>query len=770
MSSGNLHISTQFTEDVIAKTPSKCERPSCQAIIQVGDQRIYLASQNPNVSGKYVCKACFDHYARKSVTLARVVHEDSASSTSIQTKQREESNAVASAKLTPVSARLINISDVQQMINEGQRKGANTPQGRVTSMPPSSSSVVGGPNIHNPSYFQNFFSHHSTPSISASGYSASHALYAQEHKRWSTAAYKGSLAPGQIPVNAQTKAMVPIVAGVGYELLLGKTEQTGIKEGISVDYGLTPQELAQAIRSCVIKPLTKLFPGFPWDFSKSRVRETAIWQDILANRDLTEPYFQGRFLKAKSGKSAAGTYTFSPPNKPVSFIVIIDRNQWIEAERMTQDSDAAYVPEPKRLIESVASDSSEKHTHQHDHAFPLTRKRKELASPHSTTDNSDIRKRREPANSHQTIDTSDAFSTLSYVEDEYSFDKKNQNNTNNTGESVQFKSLDANEVTRGLLLGGQQSVLELKQRFDAIRIESILCYPIVFTPFHDLGSNNQSSIISSKGYFAQLSFNDHTDFISKGGFKTAHSALLEWTSASPSGLLGSWLTSPISIAMKRLYTQRKDPKTGAMVLKRFAYADESIKTLMEATSLAYADSILQFAYGFINNFLNKQGSNLDSDDLPFSIPKLRFVKACIAYSFGKGKQQAASTSYSAAYLLEELIPTELPFIKYIHNADAVPLLEESEPGYDTSKFLCFVQHVQFVESHGQVFLSDFQGAGDLLTDPQVMTHPKLKDGNGNPLQNLFGEGNVEEAFMKFPSQHKCNEYCTWFDLEPINTE
>lgn len=30
---------------------------------------------------------------------------------------------------------------------------------------------------------------------------------------------------------------------------------------------------------------------------------------------------------------------------------------------------------------------------------------------------------------------------------------------------------------------------------------------------------------------------------------------------------------------------------------------------------------------------------------------------------------------------------------------------------------------------------------------------------------LFGEGNVENAFMEFTSQHKCNKYCTWFELK-----
>ena len=52
------------------------------------------------------------------------------------------------------------------------------------------------------------------------------------------------------------------------------------------------------------------------------------------------------------------------------------------------------------------------------------------------------------------------------------------------------------------------------------------------------------------------------------------------------------------------------------------------------------------------------------------------------------------------------------FIKYIHNADAVPLQEHklhNEPGYEIEVFLCFIQHVQFMCTHGQAYISDFQG-------------------------------------------------------------
>lgn len=32
---------------------------------------------------------------------------------------------------------------------------------------------------------------------------------------------------------------------------------------------------------------------------------------------------------------------------------------------------------------------------------------------------------------------------------------------------------------------------------------------------------------------------------------------------------------------------------------------------------------------------------------------------------------------------------------------------------------------------------------------------------------LFGGGNIPEAFVKFPEQHVCNLFCTWYDLKPL---
>jgi len=38
--------------------------------------------------------------------------------------------------------------------------------------------------------------------------------------------------------------------------------------------------------------------------------------------------------------------------------------------------------------------------------------------------------------------------------------------------------------------------------------------------------------------------------------------------------------------------------------------------------------------------------------------------------------------------------------------------------------------------------------------------------------SLFGDGNLGEAFAKFPAEHMCkgNRWCQWFELKALNAE
>jgi len=50
--------------------------------------------------------------------------------------------------------------------------------------------------------------------------------------------------------------------------------------------------------------------------------------------------------------------------------------------------------------------------------------------------------------------------------------------------------------------------------------------------------------------------------------------------------------------------------------------------------------------------------------------------------------------------------------------------------------------------------------------PAIVHVQKISDISIRQLGNdLFGDGNLGEAFDQFPIQHKCNKYCQWFKLE-----
>ncbi|KIK60634.1 hypothetical protein GYMLUDRAFT_998765, partial [Collybiopsis luxurians FD-317 M1] len=109
------------------------------------------------------------------------------------------------------------------------------------------------------------------------------------------------------------------------------------------------------------------------------------------------------------------------------------------------------------------------------------------------------------------------------------------------------------------------------------------------------------------------------------------------------------------------------------------------------------------------------------------------------------------------FLLEEQIPLQdgESFVKYIHNGSPQPNLGPNKPEYYICLFLCACQHLQYIKTHCTAFVSDFQGAGGLLTDAQIMTLP---------LHRLFGGGNVDTSFQNFSQEHQCNVFCQWMDL------
>ncbi|KAG2113268.1 hypothetical protein BD769DRAFT_1364205, partial [Suillus cothurnatus] len=193
--------------------------------------------------------------------------------------------------------------------------------------------------------------------------------------------------------------------------------------------------------------------------------------------------------------------------------------------------------------------------------------------------------------------------------------------------------------------------------------------------------------------------------------------------------------------------------------------DKIVKLVKEANVLYWSRSLLQLTYAFID------GCIASSDEpLPFIIPHVRFVDAGMAISYSqwdpKPTRAGSKTgSTCVGYLVEELIEgSPDAFLKFIHNMDSNPLLDQDDYHYEVVLFFAFTQHVQYVKTGGLAFISDYQGSTELLTDPQILTD--LSVGQG---KDLFGEGNIECTVSMFEKQHKCNEFCKWpgFGLAPF---
>ncbi|KAG1741219.1 hypothetical protein EDD22DRAFT_786753 [Suillus occidentalis] len=233
-----------------------------------------------------------------------------------------------------------------------------------------------------------------------------------------------------------------------------------------------------------------------------------------------------------------------------------------------------------------------------------------------------------------------------------------------------------------------------------------------------------------------------------GEFKTAHQG---WLTLTPPPVSGFGSVAHQEIVVKQLFEQvyPHGVSTGPFKIGRFSMADELPKLFKEANVLYWASSLLQLTYDFIDCRLTS------SCPPPFAIPRVRFVEAGLALAFVQGpavasKPASKTCPIRACYLLEELIVGgDDVFLKFIHNMDANPLLDELDYGYDLAVFFSFTQHVQYVKTSGLAFISDYQGVGG---------------------QDIFGDGNIEVAVTMFEAQHICNDYCEWAGLEKYRSQ
>ncbi|KAJ4466609.1 hypothetical protein C8J55DRAFT_408662, partial [Lentinula edodes] len=173
----------------------------------------------------------------------------------------------------------------------------------------------------------------------------------------------------------------------------------------------------------------------------------------------------------------------------------------------------------------------------------------------------------------------------------------------------------------------------------------------------------------------------------------------------------------------------------------------------ECTVLMWCNSLLNHSLAYIQLVHA-------SSPCPLPIYNLSFVAAALASGSGV-------TAKPVVYIIKDRIPGD--WQKYIVNSTAIPLISKDDPEYYRALFMSFIQHVQFEKTDGLAFISDWQGVGNLLSDLQLMTHPLKLAAMHEALStesalNLYGDGNLPAAFMRFPEEHICNEYCTWAGL------
>ncbi|KAG2129429.1 hypothetical protein DEU56DRAFT_872489 [Suillus clintonianus] len=224
------------------------------------------------------------------------------------------------------------------------------------------------------------------------------------------------------------------------------------------------------------------------------------------------------------------------------------------------------------------------------------------------------------------------------------------------------------------------------------------CVPITFRLFD----------IPSIGFAALVS----TPFSTTDSKYTVAALTIDTSSKSMIGLAGSFKTchpaliSNADVVAKRVFF-RKGQTMGRC---RFAREDELEKTLDEVNCLYWGTSLLGMAYTFVDEML-KTGNV--SQDVVVELPRLRLVRAALAIP------DDPNNDLGANYLIEERISGK--FVKYINNNSAVPAHSLEGREAVIGLFLCFVQHVQYHLTNNMVYLSDFQGSGNLLTDCQVLT-------------------------------------------------
>ncbi|KAG0706908.1 hypothetical protein DFH29DRAFT_995495 [Suillus ampliporus] len=704
----SYELVSQFTEDAFAHEDRICERSACAAKIRKGEPCFYIATIVIGQRGHFVCGACHRHYEGKRATSVRP---------SVQRPDAQVIRQNINAAWKPAS-----VQAVQQPPRVVATSASYGHAGPDIAVP----SSWGNTNAGQPGYSWG------NTNAGQPGYSANHVQYGAERERWAKQAYA-------VPPAETISLEVSAVREGGNRRKGTRGIPFGnICEGKKdVDARIDAPGLIALALDTIWPKIQAFAGGFPWRQDQFIIRDGG-WVD-LSNHPPHQPYFYSQCMHATRKGSCAMTF------KPKQFLlyVVVPTAQWEDYETWLDKAKEERFSTHSRSAPSV----KEVHSSLHSSA----------AADSSTVSSS------EAPSSEALFEVPSQAPVKRQFLREITSVPSSPPLKKAAPAKVAFRSPDREQLREVLKSGGTANI-DVQQML-TVQHEIIEFFPVPTCPLSVILKDPQLHAAfrtdTELGHSGQLTVQTSTnDMLGAGGFKTAHPGFLTLFSA-PETLLGSRPRQ--KVAVKRPFYKNYPPGSSKNPMRftigRYTISDELPKLFKEANMLYWARALLTFSYKYIDHCVSNA-----SEPPPFHIPRLRFVKAGLALSHDQVQPGHKSKSLTrmprAGYLVEELITDD--FLKYIHNMDCNPMLDPYKVGYEIAAFLACTQHIQYAKTGGLAFISDYQGGSEILSDPQVLTHPLVNNG-----KDVFGDGNIERAVSAFEKKHDCNDYCKWsgFKLE-----
>ncbi|KAI5988557.1 hypothetical protein EDD15DRAFT_2371224 [Pisolithus albus] len=738
---------TQFTDDAFAKEDRVCQRTRCQALIRKGDPCHYVAAYDPAQPGRFVCAACYGWYRNKPATTARV-------------NALPDPQYIRQSVSAAQSRASVNPPPVMAMSNTAPNLSVSG-----LMLPPAIPAVPHksphGPSVHVPSAWRHVPQSKNSRGSgnvmmlppASSGYSTQHMHYAAQRERWARMAHNPP------PAEMISLEMWAVFEAGGKKKNLRANNIGSICEGVKdIDALSTARELAVIALETLIPRVKAFFPQFHWREDEFVVRDSK-WVD-LTRHPSPQPYFYSECLHASNRKGSKATVFKS---KQFMLFVIVPARQWEEFEAFREKLQSSPPVHAQHLSASslpcstVSTPVLPQCTTTSEPSSPLFLSNEIVSTMASSVFDRSISQdvlHPQPENK----DTASSSNTGAMSA------KRHHRHSSSTSSgstplppqkkvAMTFSPPDRDQIKEALQYGGACE-------FD---VNTVFRQKILHVDFYAIPTRDVDELVDKKAAFdirdVELSSGTmRLDFsasalIGVGAFKTAQMAQLTLSPLRDSGIGSS---ANHSIVLKRPYID-DHPNEARPPFTRYTLKDDCNILYRKANALYWAKALLQMTYRFVDRAVE--------DALvppPFEIPHLRFVDAGLIFAYSDvppttGQSVRTGSAVNLAYLVEEFIPTSSDkFVKYIHNSNAEPCFLVDTKAEEIAKFLAFTQHVQYVKTGGQVYISDYQGCGPLLTDPQILTHPDVSEG-----RKLFSEGNVEKGVALFETQHICNMFCRW---------